>query len=215
MLGMLRKVLLANHSPYVKGISAELLQSLYNAAGTESERFFLSTISMILAAKGIVTKQISMPPTQRARLIEAVHDSGDWGALAANQRIDPEWLRWCWRWFNTSTFVRQTRLSGYSRLRVVGRWLKLEHPDIVSWAQWDVPLAAECVAMIDRLVVGRLADTGPRQAGKPLTPATKEGYFTTLRAFFWDCQEWNWIPQAVQPEPGLPHPKIGQESLGH
>src|SRR5579863_1749407 len=74
-------------------------------------------------------------------------------------------------------------------------WLKLQHPDIVSPAQWDVPLAAESVARIDRLVVGRLADTGPRQAGKPLTPATKEGYFTTLRAFFWDCQEWNWIPR--------------------
>jgi len=121
ILGMLRKVLLANHSPHLKDISTDLLQSLYDAAGTESARFLLSTISMILAAKGIITKQISTLPTHRARLIEAVHEGCDWKALAEDQRIDPEWLRWCWRWFNTSTFVRQTRLKAYSDLKVVGR----------------------------------------------------------------------------------------------
>ena len=214
ILGMLRKVLLANHSPYLKDISPDFLQSLYNTAGTENARFLLSTISMILAAKGIVAKQISVPPTRRARLVEAVHEGCDWNALAENQRIDPEWLRWCWRWFNTSTFVRQTRLQGYSDLKVTGRWLKLEHPDIVSPAQWDVPLAAECVAMIDRLVVGRLADPGHRPAGKPLSPATKEGYLTTLRAFFWDCQEWNWIPRRFNPSRAFRTPRSIKSLLG-
>jgi hypothetical protein len=120
ILGMLRKVLLANHSPYLKDISADLLQSLYNAAGTESARFLLSTISMILATKGIVAQQINTPPNQRARLIEAIHNGCEWKTFAEKQRIDPEWLRWCWRWFNTSTFVRQTRLKGYSELKVIG-----------------------------------------------------------------------------------------------
>ena len=94
------------------------------------------------------------------------------------------------------------------------RQLKLEHPDIVSPAQWDVPLAAECVAMIDRLVVGRFADAGHRRAGKPLTPATKEGYFTTLRAFFWDCQEWNWIPRRFNPSRAFRTPRSVKSLLG-
>jgi hypothetical protein len=50
ILGMLRKVLLANHSPYLKDISADLLQSHYNAARTETARYLLSTISMIVSA---------------------------------------------------------------------------------------------------------------------------------------------------------------------
>ena len=169
---------------------------------------------MILATKGIVEEPIGEPSAQRARLIEAVHGDCEWNALAESQRIDPEWLQWCWRWFNTSTFVRQTRLSSYSRLKAIGRWLKLEHADIVSPAQWDVSLAAECVAMIDRLVIGRFAEPGRHRAGKPFTPATKEGYFTTLRAFFWDCQEWNWIPRRFNPSRAFRTPRSIKSLLG-
>jgi hypothetical protein len=214
ILGMLRKVLLANHSPYLKDISADLLQSHYNAARTETARYLLSTISMILATKGIVAQQISAPPGQGARMIEAAHNGCEWTALAENQRLDSDWLHWCWRWFNTSTFVRQTRLCSYSRLKAIGRWLKIEHPDIVSPAQWDVPLAAECVAMIDRLVIGHLAEQRHNPAGKPLTPATKEGYLTTLRAFFWDCQEWDWIPRRFNPSRAFRTPRSIKSLLG-
>ena len=164
MLGMLRKVLLANHSPYLKDISSDLLQSLYNAAGTENARFLLSTISMILAAKRIVAKQISVPPTRRARMVEAVHEGCDWNALAENQRIDLGMVTLVLAMVQYFYFRPTDATPGYSDLKVIGRWLKLEHPDIVSPAQWDVPLAAECVAMIDRLVVGRLADPAPSPA---------------------------------------------------
>jgi hypothetical protein len=83
----------------------------------------------------------------------------------------------------------------------VGVWLKQYHPEITQPQQWTRELGLEWVAAVDRAKVGDYV-VFPRQSprlGQPLLPRSKDKLIGVMRAFFRDCQEWEWIPRRFDP----------------
>jgi integrase len=113
----------------------------------------------------------------------------------------------------TATLRPETRVKYYRVLVRAGRWLRQAHPEVVSPAQWTRALAAEFVAAVDRLVVGQWAKptwVPTRHAGAPLSARAKAHQLTVVRAFFRDCQEWDWIPRRFAPARSLAVPRSVQ-----
>jgi|GEM_PF-2108301 len=54
---------------------------------------------------------------------------------------------------------------------------------------------------ISRLKVGQWAyrSLPPALVNKPIKPKAKAHLFSTMRMFFRDCQEWEWIPRRFDP----------------
>ena len=117
------------------------------------------------------------------------------------QQVPPVWGEWCQRWHTTSTLAASTRQSVYSRLLTVGRWLAQTHPEIESPEQWTRELTLEFATAVDRLKVGQWASRSlpPELVDKPIKPKAKAHLFSTMRMFFRDCQEWEWIPRRFDP----------------
>ena len=117
------------------------------------------------------------------------------------QQVPPVWGEWCQRWHTTSTLAASTRQSVYSRLLTVGRWLAQAHPEIESPEQWTRELTLEFATAVDRLKVGQWAyrSLPPELVNKPIKPKAKAHLFSTMRMFFRDCQEWEWIPRRFDP----------------
>ena len=132
------------------------------------------------------------------------------GVKNAKQHISPEWLKWCQRWYETSTLSPRTRDRTYYDVLKVGRWLNHKHPKITSPDQWTRQLAIKFVADTDKMKIGDYVENIHRDCdleGKPLSPVTKSGFLSGVRRFFRDCQEWEWISRKFSPERALATPR--------
>ena len=127
---------------------------------------------------------------------------GGWRPAAA-------WAEWAERWHGTSTLTPRVRGAVRATLLKVGRWLEAEHPEAADPACWTRQTCAAWIAALDRMQVGDYAQrtAGLKgRAGKPLEAATKATQLSAVRTFFRDCQEWEWIPQALRPAARAGHP---------
>jgi integrase len=112
--------------------------------------------------------------------------------------VAPEWAAWCVRWKQHSPLP--TRSSLYNELLLVGRWLTLTHPQMVSPEQWTRQTALDYVAAVSRMRIGEWSLWQDiRQRGQPLRPSTKQHKLSVVRRFFTDCQAWNWLPRHFDP----------------
>jgi integrase len=130
----------------------------------------------------------------------------EWLARSQAGEIDvpPVWLAWTRRWFETSTLALSSRRHTYYALIKVGRWLHAEHPDRADPASWDRELAAEWVATVQRLKVGELSKSLNANAmraryGEVLSPRSKASLLGSVRTFFCDLQEWEWVERRFDP----------------
>lgn len=132
--------------------------------------------------------------------------------LAAIEGAAPTWTDSVERWYATSTLRPNIRAGYRVVLAKIGRWLVAEHPEITEPAQWTRQTCASWVAAVDRMAVGDFAQwtDGLRsqdRLGKPLSPRTKSGYLGATRAFFRDCQDWEWIPRRFDTTQALGTPR--------
>ena len=98
-----------------------------------------------------------------------------------------------------------------------GRWLAAEHPEITEPGQWTRSTCADWVAAIDRMTVGdytQRRDHLTGRAGAPIAPRTKAHILTASRAFFRDCQEWEWIGRRFDPTRALALPRSVAALIG-
>jgi integrase len=127
------------------------------------------------------------------------------------------WADWIERWHATPTLSPKTRATARSVLSKIGRWLAEEHPEITEPGQWTRRTCASWIAALDRMSIGdyvqRRGGLGDRQ-GQPISAETKAGYLTATRAFFRDCQEWEWIPRRFDPARALATPRTVLAMLG-
>lgn len=131
------------------------------------------------------------------------------------QGIAPAWLEWVDRWTQHSRFAPSTRRLHYQCLLQVGRWLVHEHPSITTPDQWTRDLTVTFVAAVDRLKIGDWAQVQHKQKhGQPVSAHTKSRYLAALRSFFYDLQEWEWIPRRFDPQRCLAVPRSVQGLLG-
>jgi site-specific recombinase XerD len=138
----------------------------------------------------------------------------EWLARSQAGEIDvpPVWLAWARRWFETSTLSLATRRTTYYAVIKAGRWLHAEHPDRADPASWDRELAAEWIATVQRLKIGELSKSLNANAlrvryGEMLSPRSKASLIGSVRTFFCDLQEWEWIERRFDPRRALGIPR--------
>ena len=196
------EALLQNESPCLEALTSEVLDSFRrkNPAGKRSIYFQLAKVLSLL---GFVEKPLPVALHPQS----AVNDEG----LAG---ISAEWWQWTERWSRTSTLESRNRLRFY--LRKAGRWLAVQHSEVVSPALWTREICAEYVAVVTHMCVGDLAirkGVQPRK-GQPLSPNSVADQLSAVRTFFRDCQEWGWIPRRFDPGRSLALPRSVKARIG-
>jgi integrase len=191
----LAEVCLANRSPCLEDLTLEVLERVRQRNPLPYlQRDFL-VLSRALVSMGILPRPLS-PMTKEDRSSGSSKDQGA-------EDVPQEWLEWCRHWREVSTLAAQTRQGNYRGLIKVGRWLAAHHPEVVNPKQWTRALAAEYVGAVDRMTVGQwVRDAGsidPAKVGKPFAARTKSRLLASVRTFFRDCQEWEWIPRRFDP----------------
>jgi len=136
-----------------------------------------------------------------------------------SDNIDPEWMKWCRRWLETTTLREGSRRAIYNSLTRVGIWLSREHPEVTSPEHWTVSICANYLAAVDRLRIGdwagstfdyRLIPT----VGQPLQAPTKVAYYQVMRRFLSDVQSWEWVRLRCNPRYHLSTPTNIAKYLG-
>lgn len=194
----LSQIFLVNHSGNLNDITTEKLENIRSQVPTDYIQDNVFMVSKALKTLGIIDKALKP-------LIKKGEKFGQRDAL---NNVSPQWANWCKRWFETSTLALGTRKLHYYNLLKAGRWLALKHPEIDSPTKWSRELGIEFVGVINNLKISELAENiQKRTKGNPLAPRSKAHILSSLRAFFRDCQEWEWIPRKFSPERTLATPR--------
>ncbi len=202
LLSCLCEVLLRNQSPYLEHLSAETLDRFRQDSGN-CKRSRHYQLGKALAALGLLDAPLPVAPPRSG----VSREDGSTG-------VDPQWATWVERWRQTSTLVTRDNLRLH--LYKAGRWLSTQHPEIALPTQWTRELAAEYVAAVARMCVGDYVAHAPTcgRAGQVLSPRSKSSVLSALRTFFWDCQEWGWIPRRFDPRRSLALPRSIKALIG-
>lgn len=183
--------LLLNGSPLLEDLTTEALEVAFNGRTTPERKWSLQRISKALHALGLIREPLRHGFTQ-AR-------GGRHGDLAVG--ISCQWTDIAARWRNTSTLSPRTRAEVFYIVLKIGRWVSAIYPEEALPAAWTRETAARCVAEICRISVGQWTNQVHRQTdtSKRLSPRAINGHLHAIKAFFRDCQEWQWIPQRFDP----------------
>ncbi len=202
LLSCLCEALLRNQDPHLEHLTAETLDR-FRHGSYASKRSFFFQIAKALAVQGILDAPLPVahPPQTYAR--EDV-----------SAGVAPDWSESIERWSQTSTLESRQRLRLH--LYKAGRWLGTHHPAVVSPMQWTRELAAEYVAAVTRMRVGdfTVRKITLSRAGQALSPRTMATQLAAVRTFFWDCQEWGWIPRRFDPSRSLALPRSIKALIG-
>lgn len=187
--------LLRNRSPRLADLNAEILDDLRQSCG-HAKRTGYYQLAKALAALGYLDAQLPLASSTSGFQREDL-----------THGVEPAWAEWVERWTATSTLKgrRDTRHHLYK----MGRWLRVNHPDISEPQQWTRQLAVEYRAACCQMKVGdyTVRKARLRRQGKPLAPGAIASELVAARTFFWDCQEWGWIDRRFDPGRSLALPR--------
>lgn len=205
----LAEVLLLNRSPQLEDITAESIEAVLQSNPSGNLRKHLLLVERALSGKGMALRPSAASPAPDLPI----------GTPAVLGEIAAEWVGWVKRWYVTSTLAPKTRKTIYYHLLKAGRWLAKTHPETVGPAQWDREMAADYVGAVDRWRVGdwAYAPATHRYAsrvGKPLAACAKDQNLGSIRRFFSDCQEWEWLPRRFDPVRSFRTPRSIRALLG-
>jgi len=200
--GVLAQALLINRSPRLADLTTEAFDAL-RAHPASSGRH----PSALHALQRVVADLGHCDPPVRSGFNHAPGIVG----------THPDWAAWVQRWYDTSTLTPKVRALVRTQMAKAGRWLAAEHPQITEPGQWTRSTCADWVAAVDRMTVGdytQRRDHLSQRAGAPIAPRTKAHILTANRAFFRDCQEWEWIGRRFDPTRALALPRSVAALIG-
>ncbi|MET9040797.1 hypothetical protein [Streptomyces mirabilis] len=182
--------LLSAGSPHLKDVTLELLQDLvadHPASSARRRGFF--KMSWVLAANGFIPEPLTGSHQQRGTRPETVAS------------VPPEWLEMVLRWRKFSTNEPGTIRTKFPLLLVAGRWAAERHPKATSPQAWTRDIAAEYIADTVIAVRGQWAGHNRNRTGwgEPLSASGKARRIDTIRSFFCDLIEWEWITPRFDP----------------
>lgn len=194
-LSCLCEMLLLNESPLVDAITAGHLERCRRKVDA-SKRSLYFQLAKALSIDGVLDAPL---PTAQP--------------VAPQERVDIAkgvavgWTKWIERWHRTSALDSRENLRVH--LYKLGRWLGAHHPNVTSPEQWTRDLCVEFVGAASRMKVGDYAVRKVvfARAGQPLSPRAVASELVAARTFFWDCQEWGWIPRRFDPSRSLALPR--------
>jgi integrase len=200
--GILAQALLINRSPRLADLTTEAFDALRaHPASSGRHPAALHALQRVVAELGHCDPPVR-PGFNHAPGIVGTH---------------PAWADWVHRWHDTSTLTPKVRALVRTQMAKAGRWLAAEHPEITEPGQWTRSTCADWVAAIDRMTVGdytQRRDHLTGRAGAPIAPRTKAHILTASRAFFRDCQEWEWIGRRFDPTRALALPRSVAALIG-
>ncbi|QOV41243.1 tyrosine-type recombinase/integrase [Streptomyces ferrugineus] len=182
--------LLSAGSPRLEDVTLELLEDLvadHPASSARRRGFF--KMSRVLAANGYIPEPLTGSHQQRGTRPETVAS------------VPPEWLEVVLRWRKFSTNEPGTVRTKFPLLLVAGRWAAEKHPEATSPQAWTRDIAAEYIADTMTAVRGQWAGHNRNRTGwgEPLGASGKAGRVDTIRSFFCDLIEWEWITPRFDP----------------
>ncbi|WP_205522495.1 MULTISPECIES: site-specific integrase [unclassified Streptomyces] len=181
--------LLSAGSPHLKDVTLELLQDLVaDHPASSARRRGLFKMSRVLAANGFIPEPLTGSHQQRGTRPETVAS------------VPLEWLEMV-RWRKFSTNEPGTIRTKFPLLLVAGRWAAERHPEATSPQAWTRDIAAEYIADAVIAVRGQWAGHNRNRTGwgEPLSASGKAGRVDTIRSFFCDLIEWEWITPRFDP----------------
>lgn len=198
----LAEALLYNESPQLEHLTTEVLERLRQATGPNRRPLYYQ-LAKGLAAAGVLEAPLPIAPRPQAQR-----------PAPCATGMAPEWYEWLDRWWQTSTLGSRDHVRFH--LAKTGRWLQAEHPEVVSPAQWTRDLATQYVAAVCRLRGGDYTVHSLRlpSHGQPLSPRARAGQLAAVRTFFYDCQEWGWIPRRFDASRSLALPRSISALIG-
>jgi integrase len=206
MQGALYELMLLAGSPLLEDLAehGELLAWMRARETNNARRNGIEQLTRTLVDMGVMARLPFATQPSREEWLER--------SQAGEIDVPPEWLAWTRRWFETSTLARTSRMHTYYALIKAGRWLHAEHPDRAHPAAWDRELAAAWIAAVNRLKVGELSKSLNANAmraryGEVLSPRSKASLIGSVRTFFCDLQEWEWIERGFDPRRALGIPR--------
>lgn len=202
LLSALCEALLRNESPHIAHLTAEILDR-FRLNSPPSKRSLYFQIAKALTACGLLDAPLSVAHAPQAIAREDI-----------SLGVAAEWSEWVQRWGRTSTLDSRDNLRLH--LYKAGRWLGAHHADVLYPAQWTRELCAEYVAAVTRMRVGdfTVRKVTLQRAGQFLSPRAMATELVALRTFFWDCQEWGWIPRRFDPSRSLALPRSIKALIG-
>ena len=192
------KVLLANRSPSITTITTEVLIQVRETSLARNSREAIVPLSRALRSLGIIANDIDPRVGRRKADADTKTD------------VPAQWVEIATRWRDTTTLEPNSYNGLYYNLMKVGRWISANAPALASPQFWNYDSASQYVAALLRSKVGET--TVPNRClknriGKPLSPRSIAQNLSALRAFFGDCQEWNWIERRFDPRRAFRLPK--------
>ena len=208
LMSLVAELLLMNQHPELEALTSEFIESIRTRWQDSNYRSSLYLqLSRILAARGILPAE------------PKVRNRADHGHLqrARTAGVSVDWVLAIERWEVTSPLTASSRRHLRDTVLKAGRWLQATHPEVVRADQWTRELAAEYVGAVARMHVGeyvwRTAGLG-QKLGQPASARSKDFFLGSMRRFFADLQEWEWIPRRFDPFRAFATPRSIKALIG-
>ena len=192
LMTMAAELLLINQRPELEALSLELIESVkarWPSSHYRSGLYF--QLCRVLRALGIVPTFVPLSTSTVAVLRQE--------RVAT---VPSPWTDVIERWEATSPLTPRSRTHVRGAIYQAGRWLRRVHPEITGPEQWTRELAADYVGSLSRLKIGDYVSrttTISHSLGKPVSARTKDYHLSSMRRFFADLQDWEWIPRRFTP----------------
>lgn len=178
-------------SPNLADVTEEGLHAVLadHRSGRSSRRLGLFKISRVLADKRIIARPLSSNAHHRGPRADTL------------STVPASWLAWAQRWRKLAQQEPSTVRVMFSTILIAGRWAADKHPEALAPDRWTRDIAAEYVADTMQATVGQWAghNRNKTRHGQPIGVTGMAGRIDSLRSFFCDLIDWEWISGRFDP----------------
>jgi hypothetical protein len=183
-------LLLTSGSPHLRDITEETVFAVLTDNPVRSaRRLGLFKVARVLADKRIISRPLNNNENSRGNRAGTLAD------------VPGPWLDWARRWRKLARQESSTAKVMFSTICIAGRWTAQRHPEAVSPDLWTRDIAAEYVADTMQAKCGDWAGHNRNKTsyGRPLAASGMANRIDSLRGFFCDLIEFEWIEAKFDP----------------
>jgi hypothetical protein len=183
-------LLLTSGSPRLRDVTEEAVSAVLSDNPTRSaRRLGLFKVSRVLAERRIISRPLNNNEHHRGNRASTLAD------------VPGPWLDWALRWRELARQEPSTAKVMFSTICIAGRWTAEKHPEAVSPDLWTRDIAAEYVADTMHAKCGDWAGHNRNKTnyGRPLAASGMANRIDSIRGFFCDLIEFEWIEAKFDP----------------